>query len=450
MSTLTTPAALGSTAPPEITGGQGLVSAFRVELRKLAAQSAVRLLGLICLLGPFAYAVVLSIQSGTPADSLFGFWVHTSGFAISLTLLGFAGSYAFPLIAGIVAGDIFSSEDRHGTWKTILTRSCTREDIFVAKVLAAGAVVIGLSLLIAVASVVAGIVAAGAHPLVNLSGQLTSTGRMLGLTVVAWLYSLLPVLAYVCLAILFSVATRNGILGVLGPIVVTLATQLLDLVGKGITVHTLLIGGAFDGWHGLFTSSPFLGPLLIGIGVSLAWCAVTLALSWRILRRRAFLTTSTGTRGANWIAPVRTVAVTIAVVALLALACSIGPTGVTATRVASSMGAAFNHLTLYQQALIGRSAPPNAHFDVQPQCNRRGTTSVGPGDWNCNIYIYQPQLKSVPYQLTNVEYDVSVAYNGCWKAASPPAFVGGQTMTDDRNKQVTNPLFTAYGCFNIL
>ncbi len=445
MSSLTTPVEL-----PEITGAQGFTFAYRVELRKLAAQSAVRLLALICLLGPFAYAVVLSIQSGTPADSLFGFWVHTSGFAISLTLLGFAGSYAFPLIAGIVAGDIFSSEDRHGTWKTILTRSCTREDIFVAKVLGAASVVIALSLLIAVSSVVAGIVASGAHPLVNLSGELTSTGRMLGLTLVAWVYCLLPVLAYVSLAILFSVATRNGILGVLGPIVVTLGTQLLDLVGKGITVHTLLIGGAFDGWHGLFTSTPFLGPLLIGIAVSLAWSAASLALAWRILSRRAFLANSAGTRGANWVSPLRTVAVTIVVVALLGLACSIGPTGVTATRVASSLGTAFNHLTLYQQALIGRDAPPNAHLDVQPQCNRRGTQAVGPGDWTCNLYVYQPQLKAIHYQLISLDYDVSVAYNGCWKAASPPALVGGQTMADVADRQVANPLFTAYGCFNIL
>jgi ABC-2 type transport system permease protein len=237
---------------------------------------------------------------------------------------------------------------------------------------------------------------------------------------------------------------------VLGPVVVTLATQLLDLVGKGITVHTLLIGGAFDGWHGLFASHPFLGPLLIGIAVSLAWSAVCLAASWRIIRRRAFLTTAGGTRAANWIGPVRIVTVTIAVVALLGLACSIGPTGVTANRVAASLGSAFNHLTLYQQALIGREAPPNAHFDVQPQCNRRGTKAVGPGDWNCNLYVYQPQLKSVRYQLISIEYDVSVAYNGCWKAASPPALVGGQSMTDDRDRSVANPLFTAYGCFNIL
>ena len=77
---------------------------------------------------PFAFGLLLKVQSGTPSDALFGAYVHTSGFTVSLVTLGFAGAWAFPIIAGLLAGDLFSSEDRHGTWKMILTRSCSRED----------------------------------------------------------------------------------------------------------------------------------------------------------------------------------------------------------------------------------------------------------------------------------------------------------------------------------
>src|ERR1019366_6232002 len=107
-------------------------------------------------------------------------------------ILGFAGSWGFPIIAGVLAGDLFASEDRHGTWKTILTRSCTREDVFAGKLLAAGTFVIAIAL--AASSLLAGIVLVGADSLVNLSGVLTSPGRMFVLTVVSWLYCLLPVL----------------------------------------------------------------------------------------------------------------------------------------------------------------------------------------------------------------------------------------------------------------
>ena len=429
--------------------GAGVGDAYATELYKLWAQLSTRVLAVVAVLAPFAFAAVLAVQSGTPADALFGAWVHSSGFAVSLVILGFAGSWGLPVIAGLVAGDLFASEDRHATWKTILTRSCSREELFAGKVLAAGTAVLGMSLLLAVASLVAGFVFAGAHALPNLSGALASPGRLLALTVVAWLYCLIPALAYTSLALLFSIATRNGILGVLGPLFVALLTQLLDLIGRGVIVHLLLIGSAFDGWHGLFVTHPFLGPALVSIVVCVGWIGACLAAGWAIVRRRDFAARSDAGRP-SWRAPVAVVLITTAAVAALALASNLGPAGVTGYRVSAAVGPAFSHLTLLQQALIGRHAPASARLDVLPNCNRRGAADIGPGDWNCNLYVYTPQLKSVPFQQTAVEYDVSVSDDGCYKAQSPPAFIGGATMQDARGRVVTNPLFVVYGCFNVL
>jgi ABC-2 type transport system permease protein len=446
---MSTIAPTAPTARLEPSVNDGVRLAYETELHKLMAQLTTRILILVCAIGPLAFAIILKVQSGTPSDALFGVWVHSSGFAVSLVILGFAGSWGFPIVAGVLAGDLFSSEDRHGTWKTILTRSCTREDVFAGKLLAAGTFAVALMAILTAMSLIAGIGLVGAHGLVNLSGTLAPPGRMLALTAVSWLTCLLPLLAYTSLAILFSVATRNGILGVLGPLLVALVTQLLDLIGKGVIVHELLIGSAFDGWHGLFTGHPFFGQLLVGSVVSVAWIAACLTAAWRIMRRRDFLTGVSG-RGPNWTAPVRVVAVSAVVIAALALGCSIGPTGVTAYRVAYAVGREFNNVTLLQQQLIGRHVPANAGLYVQPSCNRRAAKAIGPGDWNCNIYVYLPQPNSVPYQLTSVEYDVSVQYNGCYKAQSPPAFLGGATMLDAAGHSVTNPLFIVYGCFNIL
>ena len=57
----------------------------------------------------------------------------------------------------VLAGDLFSSEDRHGTWKTILTRSLPREDVFAGKLLAVCTLVLALMLILAVMSLIAGI-----------------------------------------------------------------------------------------------------------------------------------------------------------------------------------------------------------------------------------------------------------------------------------------------------
>jgi len=424
-------------------------SAFRAECRKLTAQLATRLLFLICAVGPFAFAVLLKVQSGTPSDALFGFWVHSSGFAISLVVLGFAGSWGFPLLAGGLAGDLFSSEDRHGTWKTIVTRGRTRRELFGGKLMAAGSFALGLLLLTTVSSLLAGTILVGDHPLIGLSGQVLSSGRTLLLTLAAWALCVLPMLAYTSLAVLFSVATRNGIIGVLGPILVALATQLLDLIGKGVIVHLLLIGSAFDAFHGLFTAHPFFGPLIVSSLVCLIWIFATLTAAWRLLARRDFLGPSAAP-GRSWRTPVRAVAIATVVIALLALACNLGPTGVTDTRVRATLTPEFRRLTLLQQREIGHVIPRSASLDIIPNCNRHATRAVGPGDWTCTLDVYILEPGHLPLTQTPVEYDVSVEYNGCYKAQSPPAFVGGQTITDTSGRQVTNPLFVVYGCFNIL
>ena len=179
-------------------------------------------------------------------------------------MLGFAGSWGFPLVVGVLAGDMFSSEDRYGTWKTVLTRSCTREHVFVGKLLAA------MTFATRPARLDGGLepccrAAAGRRITHSLgwAGSRSAPAGALFLVTASWALTVLPVLAFTSLAILFSVATRSGIAGVLGPAIVALLTQLLGLVGTGVWAHTLLIGSTFDLWHGLFAARPFYGPLVV-------------------------------------------------------------------------------------------------------------------------------------------------------------------------------------------
>src|SRR5262249_31291601 len=147
---------------------------------------------------------------------LFGRWAKTTGFATSLTVLGFAGSLGLPFLAGVVAGDIFASEDRHGTWKTLLTRSCTRVEIFARKAIAVSVTTVEAIVVLAVSSLLTGLAAIGSSSLVGLSGQLITPAKATVLILESWAYVLLPTLMFVALAMLLSAATRSGIAGVLG------------------------------------------------------------------------------------------------------------------------------------------------------------------------------------------------------------------------------------------
>jgi hypothetical protein len=64
--------------------------------------------------------------------------------------------------------------------------------------------------------------------------------------------------------------------------------------------------------------------------------------------------------------------------------------------------------------------------------------------------VFIPQPGAQPFQQTPVTYDVSVTADGCYKAESPPTFVGQQTMRDASGHSIVNPLFTIYSCFNTL
>ena len=425
-----------------------MTGVFAAELRKLAAQLPARVLALACVLGPFAFGAVLQLQSGVPGDALFGAWVHSSGFAVSLVVLGFAGSWGFPVIASVVAGDLFASEDRYGTWKTLLTRSRTRRDVFAGKVLAAAAVAIGMLLLVAVSSLVAGLAFTGGQSVIGLSGTEIEGGTLWLVVPLSWLVSMLPLLGFLSLAVLFSIATRNGIIGVLGPILVALVMQLLALFGSGVWVHLLLLGSAFDDWHGLLTAPRFYSQLEVSSAVSVGWIVVCLGASWVIVRRRDFAGPPVA-RVAGWFVPARAAIVSAVLLAVAAAGTSWGAARITPARVHAAIEPTFDSLTTIQQIMLGRHVPPGSKLDQFSYCKRRGTQKVGPGDdWYCTFDVLIPELGAIPYADTPITYDLSIKANGCYKAESPPLLVGPQTFKDAQGKIVVNPLFTIYGCFD--
>ncbi len=423
-----------------------MLSVYRVERRKLLAQLSTRVLALVCALGPIAFAVLLRLQSGVPADTLLGAWVHSSGYALPFVVLGFGGFWGFPVLAGVLAGDLFSSEDRYGTWKTLLTRSATRGDVFAGKVLAAAALAVALVAVAALSSIASGLLLTGGEPLVGFAGNVIGAGECVLLVLASWLLALLGVLAFTSLAVLLSIASRNGIVGVLGPVVAGLAMQLLALIGSGTWLHLLLLASAFGDWHGLLAAPRFYGPLVVGICVCALWTLACLGASWSLLRRRDFAGTPV-VRRPGWVPPLRAVLAAAAAIVLLGLASSLGPVAVTKARLEASITPAFNRLTRLQQQQLGRGVASRAELDDHTICRRRSGASQGPGDdWSCAITIATARAGA----LETVGYDVSIESDGCYKANAPTSFVGSQLMTDARGHSIVNPLFTIYGCFDVI
>jgi ABC-2 type transport system permease protein len=264
----------------------GWSAALGVELRKLAGQGRARYTLLICLLGPIIVVAVLNSQQQPPKDTIYGRYIHTSGYAVPLLILGFAAQWVFPIMTSIVAGDIFASEDSHGTWKTILTRSVSRTSIFWAKTLTAALFAVTALTVFAVSTIASSIVIVGHQPLEGLSGQLIPAGTALGLVSASWGLILPPLLGFTALAILLSVVTRNPAVGIAAPLILGFVMQLAGGIGGVDLLRRVLLTTNFESWHGLLVQHRFYDLIDQGIAVSAGWIIICLAAAYLSLRNR--------------------------------------------------------------------------------------------------------------------------------------------------------------------
>lgn len=263
-----------------------LFDALAWELSKLSAQWRSRLTLLFCLLGPPLIAVIIKGQGRPPKDSLFGRYIHHSGYAAPLLMLGFAGQWALPLLTALVAGDIFAGEDQLGTWKTVLTRSVSRSQVFWAKTITALAFAVAVLIVLATSTILSSVALMGHDPLVGLSGQLIPSGTATRLVIESWATALLPLIGFTCLALLLSALTRNPAFGIAAPAVLGMVMQLAGTLGGMSAVRPFLLSTPFEAWHGLLAAPRFYSPLVLGAIASAGWSVACLAIAYITIRRR--------------------------------------------------------------------------------------------------------------------------------------------------------------------
>jgi ABC-2 type transport system permease protein len=263
----------------------GTLVVWRIELMKLSGMIQIRAMVLLSLIGPFLVLGFLNLQSATPGDTPFGQWVHVAGLAIPMTILGFGAQWILPAITGVVAGDIYSSDDHFGTWKTILTRSRTRGELFAGKFLAAVTFAVGIAGVLTVTDLIAGLVA-GREPVVGLGGQLVPAGHATWLVAASYLSDLAPMLGFTALAALLSVATRNSVAGIGGTVLIAVLFQIVTLANMPAWAQQALLSTPFMAWHGFWGAPPYYGPFLWGLLTSAAWFTVCTLAAWLIFRRR--------------------------------------------------------------------------------------------------------------------------------------------------------------------
>ncbi|RKS72441.1 ABC-2 type transport system permease protein [Motilibacter peucedani] len=441
-------------APPasHVAGAAPMLPGYRFEVAKLLSQWRVRLLLLACWLAPAGFVAVVSRQSSLPADTVFGRWMGSTGWAGSLVVLGFACSWVLPLVTSLVAGDVFAVEDRLGTWRHLLIAVRSPGRIFLTKALASLTVILVVVAGLAASSIVGGVAAVGSHPLVGIDGHTLGAGDAAGTVVLAWLCVLAPTLAFAAIGLLGSVIFGRSPTGLLLPAVVALAMDLALVLPVPVSVRLALPSNAFLAWRGLFTDPSQTRPLLIGVLVSLLWAVVATGLAHVIFRRRDFTDLAYDGAGRRAVA-----AAALPLAALLAV--SVGVTAATTSASGSgierpelerSLSTAFAHLYRLQTAELGRTDVNEAQLASRAACDKGGTRvqDRGPGnDWRCVVSWRLPGATAVGSAI----YQLDVTADGRYVAdGDGPKEVNGFFQVRTARGDAPNPLWQFDGIVDLL
>lgn len=426
--------------------------ACRFELVKLVSQWRIRLLVLACWIAPALFVAGVTQQSTLPVDTLFGRWMLASGWAGPLVMLGFAGTWALPLLTSVVAGDVFASEDRLGTWRHLLVAVRSPRRIFVAKAVASLAVLLLLVAGLAVSSTVGGLLAVGNRPLVGLDGHLLAPSDAAVSVLLSWGCVLAPTLALAALGLLGSVTLGRSPMGLLVPVLVSLAMAVAQMLPLPAAVRVALPSYAFISWNGLFTSPRQLGPLLIGIVVSLVWAAVATALAYVLFVRRDFtnLAHDGSGRRAITVGVLPLVGVAAASFAVVAATTSAAGSGIEQDKVQRSLATAFAHLYRMQTGELHRPAVTESQLKATAACNK-GSTRVaaeGPGnDWRCVVTWHLPGVEATGQAI----YQLDVTPDGRFMAdGDGPKEVNGYFLVRTPDGDAPNPLWQFDGNVELL
>lgn len=401
---------------------------------------------------PALFVAAVSRQSTLPVDTLFGRWMHATGWAGALVMLGFAGTWALPLLTSVVAGDVFASEDRLGTWRHLLVAVRSPRRIFVAKALAGLTVILLLVAGLVASSSAGGLVAVGDQPLVGLDGHLLTPADAAGKVLLAWVCVLAPTLALAAIGLLGSITLGRSPMGLLLPALVALAMQLAQMMPLPVAVRLALPGYAFIAWNGLFTSPAQLGPLLIGIVVGLLWAVTATVLAYVLFMRRDFTDVAHdgSGRGAVITGVLPLVALAAVTVAVVGAATGATGSGIEQDKVQRSAATAFAHLYRLQTAQLNRPAVTEARLKVTASCDK-GSVKVaveGPGnDWRCVISWHLPGVDAVGTAV----YQLDVTPEGRFMAdGDGPKEVNGYFLVRTPTGDAPNPLWQFDGNVDLL
>jgi ABC-2 type transport system permease protein len=228
--------------------------------------------------------------------------------------------------------------------------------------------------------------------------------------------------------------------------------QVAQLLPLPVSVRLALPGYAFISWNGLFTAPRQLGPLLIGVGVSLLWAVVATMLAYLLFLRRDFtnLNNDGAGRRALTVGVLPLAGLLAATIGVVAVTTGAGGSGITQAKVQRSMVTAFSQLYPFQQAEMRQPRIDGAALGTSAACDKSEGLGPqeGPGnDWRCTVSWTVPGYNATAQAI----YQLDVTANGRYVAdGDGPVQVNGYFLIVIEGQAVPNPLWQFDGNVDLL
>jgi ABC-2 type transport system permease protein len=241
-------------------------------------------------------------------------------------------------------------------------------------------------------------------------------------------------------------------MGLVTPALLALLLQIAQLLPLPVDVRVALPSYGFIAWRGLFTAPAQIGPLVVGVAVSLAVALAATALAYRLFMRRDFTDVAYDGSGSRvLVGALLPLAVLLAVtIGVIASAMSASGSGIDKAKLNRSLATAFAHLYRMQTGELHRADVTEAQLRASASCDKGGplVEDLGPGnDWRCVVSWHLPGATitgSAIYQL-DVNPDGRYVADG-----DGPQEVNGFFQVHTPTGDAPNPLWQFDGLVDLL
>jgi len=255
---------------------------FNSELRLVFGRPRnLALLGVLAIAGVF-FGIVLRLTIGVGGGG-FPFLNQLAGNGVFLALVVLTLTVSLPLLPlaiGVVSGDSIAGEAGHGTLRVLLTVPAGRTRLLIVKYAAIAVFSLAACLLVAVVSLIMGLILFHTGPVTLLSGTTISLGAGVLRVLVVAAYLAVAMASLGAIGLAASTLTQHPVGAIAGLLVLTIASEICDQLPQLSAIHSFLPTHYWLSWDGLFRSPADWSGIEHGLVSFALYAAIFGAIGW--------------------------------------------------------------------------------------------------------------------------------------------------------------------------